>query len=118
MDADFLTAPRMGPKTRTAEANEFCLVLTSSRGAPLRAREAIHERFGILADEHRRNLAAAVAGRVQSSVECERGQTPPGGEPQKARRPITIGVAVGDDAIHGEVSDQGGLVPFEIPIAG
>jgi hypothetical protein len=109
MDADLLTAPRMGPKTRTAEANEFCLVLTASRGAPLRAREAIHERFRVLADEHRRNLAAAVAELVQSSVDRD---------PRKARRPITIAVAVGDDAIHGEVSDQGGLVPFEIPIAG
>ena len=85
----------METKTRAADANEFCLVLTATLDAALRASEAVRERFRSLPQETRRDLAAVVAELVQSSVERR-----PGG-------PITVTVVVGSDEIHGEVSDHG-----------
>jgi anti-sigma regulatory factor (Ser/Thr protein kinase) len=95
------------------DAGEFCLVLTPTTSAPARASDAILHRFGILAEEIRRDLAAVVAELVGNAV--ERG---PG-------RPITVVIGLGPDAIRGEVSDQGGSPvaaapvssPFEIPLA-
>jgi hypothetical protein len=95
----------MGPKTRANDA-EFCLVLTPTRWAPMRASEAIREHFGMLAEETRKHLAAVVAELVQSSVD------------RRPRTPITVTVALGLNSIHGEVSDHlGDLVPFVIPLA-
>jgi anti-sigma regulatory factor (Ser/Thr protein kinase) len=85
----------METKTRAADANEFCLVLTATLDAGVRAGEAVRERFTSLPQEARRDLAAVVAELVQSSVERR-----PGG-------PITVTVVVGSDEIHGEVSDHG-----------
>jgi Histidine kinase-like ATPase domain len=84
-----------GMETRAADANEFCLVLTPTSGAPDRASAAVMERFTMLGEETRKDLAAVVAELVQSSVDHGPG------------RPITVTVALGDDTIHGEVSDQG-----------
>jgi anti-sigma regulatory factor (Ser/Thr protein kinase) len=70
-------------------------VLTPTHGAARRASDAIRERFRILAEETRRDLAAVVGELVQSSVDHGPG------------RPITVTVMLGADAIHGEVSDQG-----------
>jgi len=61
-------------------------------------------RFRSLPEETRRDLAAVVAEQVTNSVARDRAG------------PITVAVAVGADAIHGEVSDQGDLVPFELPL--
>jgi anti-sigma regulatory factor (Ser/Thr protein kinase) len=85
----------METKTRAADANEFCLVLTPTSGASVRASAAVMERFTMLAEGTRGDLATVVAELVQSSVDHGPG------------RPITVTVALGDDAIHGEVSDQG-----------
>jgi hypothetical protein len=85
----------METKTRAGDANEFCLVLTPTSGASVRASAAVMERFTMLAEGTRRDLATVVAELVQSSVDHGPG------------RPITVTVALGDDAIHGEVSDQG-----------
>jgi hypothetical protein len=95
----------MEPKTQAPDANEFCLVLTPTVSAPVRASEAIRQRFGVLADDIRSNLAAVVGELVESSVE------------RRPRRPITVMVGLGADVIRGEVSDNGDLVPFEIPLA-
>jgi hypothetical protein len=100
-----LIDPGMKPKTQARDANEFCLVLTPTLSAPVRAREAIRQRFGALADDIRSNLAAIVGELVESSVE------------RRPRKPITVMVMLGADAIRGEVSDHGDLVPFEIPLA-
>jgi predicted transcriptional regulator len=94
----------MKTKTQAPDANEFCLVLTPTVGAPLRASEAIRQRFDVLADEIRRELAAIVGQLVEDSVE------------RRPRKPITVTVMLGAAAIRGEVSDQGNLVPFEIPL--
>jgi hypothetical protein len=94
----------METKTRATDATEFYLVLTPAFGAPFRASEAVMRRFGNLVEENRRDLAALVAELVTSSV--ARG---PGG-------PITVAIAVDADVIHGEVSDQHDLVPFELPL--
>jgi anti-sigma regulatory factor (Ser/Thr protein kinase) len=98
----------MEPKTQVPDAKEFCLVLTPTLSAPTRASEAIRQRFGALADEIRSDLAAVVGELVQNSVEnpVERGP----------RKPIVVMVRLGTDAIRGEVSDHGDLVPFEMPL--
>jgi hypothetical protein len=85
----------METKTRAADANEFCIVLTATLDAALRASEAVRERFTSLPQETRRDLAAVVAELVQSSVD------------RRAGGPITVTVVVGSDEIHGEVSDHG-----------
>jgi anti-sigma regulatory factor (Ser/Thr protein kinase) len=85
----------METKTRAADANEFCLVLTPTSDASVRASAAVMERFAMLAEGTRRDLAAVVAELVQSSVDHGPG------------RPITVTVALSNDAIHGEVSDHG-----------
>jgi hypothetical protein len=95
----------MRTMTQAPGAGEFCLVLTPTASAPVRAREAIRQRFGTLTDEVRRDLAAVVEELVEDSVE------------RRPRKPITVTVALGADAVRGEVSDQGDLVPFEIPLA-
>jgi hypothetical protein len=95
----------MKTKTQAPDANEFCLVLTPTSGAALRASEAIRRRFGVLADEIRRDLAALVCELVEDSVE------------RRPRKPITVTVVLGDGAIRGEVSDPDNLVPFVIPLA-
>jgi hypothetical protein len=81
-------------KTSAAGGGEFCLVLTPSLEAAGRASEAIRQRFTILAAETRSNLAAVVAELVQNSVDHRPG------------RPITVTVALGADAIRGEVADH------------
>jgi hypothetical protein len=95
----------MKTNTRAPDANEFCLVLTPTPGAPARASEAIRQRFEVLADEIRRDLAALIGELVEDSVE------------RRPRKPITVTVVLSAGAIRGEVSDQGNLVPFEIPLA-
>jgi hypothetical protein len=101
-----LSDPRMEPKTQASDANEFCLVLTPTIGAPFRASEAIRQHFGALADEIRSHLAAVVGELVENSVE------------RRPRKPITVMVALGADAIRGEVSDQGEVSgQFEIPLS-
>jgi anti-sigma regulatory factor (Ser/Thr protein kinase) len=82
-------------KKRAAEADEFRLVLSSNRGAPLRASEAVRQRFGILAERTRRDLLAVVTELVNNSVEHGPGM------------PITVTVVPGVDSIRGEVADQG-----------
>lgn len=96
----------METETRAAELTDFCLVLTPTLTAAERASEAIWKRFTFLAEEIRREVAAVVAELVQSSVE------------RRPRRPITVAIALDADAIHGEVSDHGDLVPFRIPLPG
>ena len=86
------------------DADEFCLVLTPTQGAALRAIEAIRERFALIDDEPRRDLATVVGELVEASVR------------RRPRKPITVSVLVDGDAIRGEVSDQGDLSPFEIPL--
>jgi hypothetical protein len=86
------------------DANEFCLVLTPTASAPVRAREAIRQRFGVLADEIRSELVVVVGNLVEDSVE------------RRSRQPITVTVVLGADAIRGEVSDQDDWVPFEMPL--
>jgi hypothetical protein len=98
------SGPGMVTKTQAPDANEFCLVLTPTLSAPVRAREATRQRFGMLADETRRELAAIVGELVESSVE------------RRPRKPITVTVVLGADSIRGEVADQSDLVPFEIPL--
>ncbi len=95
----------MKTKTQAPDANEFCLVLTPNAGAAFRASEAIRQRFALLADEIRRDLAALVGELVEDSVE------------RRPRKPITVTIVLGDGAIRGEVSDPDSLVPFEIPLA-
>ena len=67
------------------DANEFCLVLTPTPGAPARASEAIRQRFEVLADEIRRDLAALIGELVEDSVE------------RRPRKPITVTVSKGGD---------------------
>jgi anti-sigma regulatory factor (Ser/Thr protein kinase) len=86
------------------DADEFCLVLTPTQGAARRAIEAVRERFARIDDAPRRDLATVVGELVEASVK------------RRPRKPITVSVLVGDDAIRGEVSDQGELVPFEIQL--
>ena len=80
-------------------------MLTPSSVAPLRATEAIRQRFERLAEEIRKDLAAIVGELVEDSVE------------RRPAKPITVTVMLGPGAIRGEVSDQGKLVPFEIALA-
>jgi hypothetical protein len=96
----------MEPGTRTADACEFCLVLTPTLGAASRATQALRERFGFLPEKTRGDLAAVVAELVDSAVERRPGT------------PITVAVVLGADSIRGEVADhQGDLASFEIPLA-
>jgi hypothetical protein len=94
----------MEMKTGAAELTDFCLVLTPSLTAAGRASEAIRKRFTFLAEETSREVAAVVAELVQRSVE------------RRPRKPITVTIALDPDAIRGEVSDHGGIVPFQIPV--
>ncbi len=82
-------------RSRAAGADEFHLVLSSSRGAGIRAREAVRQRFSSLAEATRRDLGAVVAELVDNSVEHGPG------------KPITVTVVLGRDSIRGEVADQG-----------
>jgi hypothetical protein len=97
---------RDGDQTRATDASEFYLVLTPGFGAPFRASDAVMGRFRHLPEETRRDLGALVAELVTESAARR-----PGG-------PITVAAAVASDAIRGEVSDQGEIVPFEIPRGG
>jgi anti-sigma regulatory factor (Ser/Thr protein kinase) len=81
-------------RKQALDASEFCLVLTPTWGAAARAGEWIRERFAALAAETRRDLAAVIAELVQNAVDHRPG------------RPIVVTVALGDDAIHGEVADR------------
>jgi hypothetical protein len=96
---------RMRPKTRASEAGEFCLVLTPTWGASVRASGAIMERFTTLAEEVRRDLATRVAELVSEAVA------------RRPSRPITVAVARGSNSIRGEIVGQGDAVEFEIPLA-
>jgi anti-sigma regulatory factor (Ser/Thr protein kinase) len=101
----------MEPETRSVHAGEFCLVLTPTLTAPLRASEAVWERFAALTEEVRRELAAVVAELVSKAI--EHGQ----------RSPITVAIGLTADAIHGEVTSQWAVpegsidTSFEIPLA-
>jgi len=96
----------MRDKTRAAETNEFCLVVTPDPEAAAQASEAIWEHFRALADETRRPLAAIVAELVDRSVE------------HRPLTPITVTAVLGTDSIRGEVADDGNLAPFEVALAG
>jgi hypothetical protein len=91
-------------ETRAPELTDFCLVLTPTLTAAARASEAVRKRFTFLAEETRLQVAGVVAELVESSVE------------RRPRKPITVAISLDSDAIRGEVSDQGDLVPFEIPL--
>jgi hypothetical protein len=95
----------MGPKTRTAETDEFCLVLSPELGAAAYASQAIREHYRILAEETRRQLVAVVSELVDRSVE------------QRPGAPITVTAALSAESIRGEVADHGDRVSFEIPLA-
>jgi anti-sigma regulatory factor (Ser/Thr protein kinase) len=85
----------MDPKKTAPDADEFCLVLTPTRGAASHASEAVRQRFRVLAEATRRDLAVVVRELVSYSVEHGPG------------RPITVTVVLGADSIRGEIADQG-----------
>ena len=91
-------------ETRAPELTDFCLVLTPTLTAAARASEAVRKRFTFLPEETRLEVASVVAELVDSSVE------------RRPRKPITVVISLDSDAIRGEVSDQGDLVEFEIPL--
>jgi hypothetical protein len=82
----------MEKRTTAAGGSEFCLVLTPTWSAAIRARDAVLRRFGALPEQTRGDLATVVAELVQNSVD------------QHPRGPIIVTVAVDRDAIRGEVS--------------
>jgi hypothetical protein len=96
----------MRDKTRVAETNEFCLVLTPDLGAPGQASDAIREHFRNLAEETRRKLAVVVADLVDRAVE------------QRPVTPITVTAVRGEGSVRGEVGEQGNHAAFEIPLTG
>jgi hypothetical protein len=104
MPASSLMGSGMETKTRAKDASEFYLTLTPAFTAPFRASEAVMGRFGNLEEETRRDLAAVVAELVTNALAHGRGG------------PIAVAIAVGADTIRGEVSHQGELDPFEIPL--
>jgi two-component sensor histidine kinase len=85
----------MEANTNAARADEFRLVLSPDRGAGFRAREAVRQRFGTLAEATRRDLIAVVTELVNNSVEHGPG------------KPITLTLVLGRESIRGEVADQG-----------
>jgi signal transduction histidine kinase len=85
----------MDSNKTAADAPELCLVLSPNRGAGFRAREAVRQRFRILAEATRRDLVAVVTELVNNAVE------------HGPRKPITVTVVIGVDSIRGEVADQG-----------
>jgi len=95
----------MDPKTRAADTNDFCLVLTPELVASAYAARAIREHFRALAEETRRKLVGVVSELVERSVE------------QRPDTPITVTAALGSDSIRGEVADHAGFSTFEIPLA-
>jgi len=95
----------MGTKTRAAETNEFCLVLTADYRAAAQASEAIWEHFSALAAETRKKLAVLVAELVERAVE------------HRPLTPITVTAVPGPDSIRGEVGDEGNFAAFEVPLA-
>jgi hypothetical protein len=95
----------MEMETRAGDLTDFCLVLTPTLSAADRASEAIIKRFTFLPEGMAREVANLVADLVESSVE------------RRARGPITVVIALEQDAIRGEVSDRSEIVPFELPLA-
>lgn len=96
-------APLTGQGMGSEGANltdEYCLVLTPTSTAALRASEAVRTRFQDLQAEARRDLADVVHSLVHNTVLHG---------PTKA---ITVTIAASDYLIRGEVSGNGG------PIAG
>jgi signal transduction histidine kinase len=85
----------MEAKTNAAHADEFRLVLSPDRGAGFKARKAVRQRFGTLAEATRRDLIAVVTELVNNSVEHGPG------------KPITLTLVLGRESIRGEVADQG-----------
>jgi hypothetical protein len=77
---------------RSRVQDEYCLVLTPTSTAALRASEATWRHFESLDDEPRRNLATVIRALVEHSVDQG---------PEKA---ITVNVSVSDYSIRGEVS--------------
>jgi hypothetical protein len=96
----------MRDKTKVAETNEFCLVLTPDLGAPGQASHAIREHFRTLAEETRGKLAAVVGELVDRAVE------------ERPVTPITVTAVRGAGSVRGEVGEQGNLARFEIPLRG
>jgi hypothetical protein len=80
--------------------DEYCLVLTPTSTAALRASEAVRRHFEDLQGDTRRDLSDVVHALVHNTVMHG---------PKKA---ITVTIAVSDYLIRGEVSGNGG------PIAG
>jgi hypothetical protein len=76
---------------RSRVQDEYCLVLTPTSTAALRASEATWRHFESLDDEPRRNLATVIRSLVEHSVDQG---------PEKA---ITVNVSVSADSIRGEV---------------
>ena len=77
---------------RSRVQDEYCLVLTPTSTAALRASEATWRHFESLDDEPRRNLATVIRALVEHSVDQG---------PEKA---ITVNVSVSEHSIRGEVS--------------
>ena len=77
---------------RSRVQDEYCLVLTPTKTAALRASEASWRHFESLEDEPRRNLATVIRALVEHSVDQG---------PEKA---ITVNVSVSEHSIRGEVS--------------
>jgi anti-sigma regulatory factor (Ser/Thr protein kinase) len=88
----------MEMKTTAVGGSEFCLVLTPTWSAAIRAREAILRGLGILSEQTRRDLATVVFELVQNSVD------------HGPRRPIIVTVVVGGNSIRGEVSGHAPVV--------
>jgi anti-sigma regulatory factor (Ser/Thr protein kinase) len=86
---------RMSKKKTAPEAEEFRLVLSPERGAGLKAREAVRQRFGALPESTRTDLVAVVTELVNNAVE------------HGPARPITLTLLVGSESIRGEIADQG-----------
>ena len=72
--------------------DEYCLVLTPTSAAALRASEAVRRRFEGLRDEHRRKLGNLVESLVENAVE---------NGPEKA---ITVTLSLSAYSIRGEVA--------------
>jgi hypothetical protein len=96
----------MREKTRAAETNEFCLVLTPDLGAPAHASKAIREHFRTVAEETLRKLASLVADLVDRSVA------------HRPLTPITVTAVRGEHSIRGEVGHNGDRAAFEIALSG
>ena len=86
----------MTERRRGSAGPEFRLVLSPNRQAGSRAREAIRQRFSETLSERALNdLVTVVTELVNNAVKHGPG------------KPVTVTLAVGAEAIRGEVEDQG-----------